>query len=66
MNIPVEPLPRGIIIAATPLGNVGDASPRLAQALAQADVIAAEDTRRTRSLAAALGVEITGRVVSNF
>jgi len=25
MNIPVEPLPRGIIIAATPLGNVGDA-----------------------------------------
>ncbi len=66
MNIPVEPLPRGIIIAATPLGNVGDASPRLVQALAQADVIAAEDTRRTRSLAAALGVEITGRVVSNF
>ena len=66
MNIPVEPLPRGIIIAATPLGNVGDASPRLAQALAQADVIAAEDTRRTRSLATALGVEITGRVVSNF
>ena len=53
MNIPVEPLPRGIIIAATPLGNVGDASPRLVQALAQADVIAAEDTRRTRSLATA-------------
>ena len=37
-----------------------------AQALAAADVIAAEDTRRTRALAAALGVEITGRVVSNF
>ena len=59
-------LPAGVVLAATPLGNVADASPRLAQALATADVIAAEDTRRTRALAAALGVEITGRVVSNF
>lgn len=58
--------PAGVVLAATPLGNVADASPRLAQALATADVIAAEDTRRTRALAAALGVEITGRVVSNF
>ncbi|WJZ02114.1 16S rRNA (cytidine(1402)-2'-O)-methyltransferase [Corynebacterium freiburgense] len=62
----LEPLPRGIIIAATPLGNIHDASPRLRQALAEANVIAAEDTRRTRNLASALGVEITGRVVSNF
>ncbi|MDO4685260.1 MAG: 16S rRNA (cytidine(1402)-2'-O)-methyltransferase [Corynebacterium sp.] len=62
----LEALPRGIIIAATPLGNIHDASPRLRQALGQADVIAAEDTRRTRNLAAALGVEITGRLVSNF
>jgi len=54
------------VLAATPLGNAADASPRLAQALATADVIAAEDTRRTRALAAALGVEIAGRVVSNF
>lgn len=59
-------LPTGIIIAATPLGNIGDASPRLVHALANATVIAAEDTRRTRALAAALGVEITGQVVSNF
>lgn len=59
-------LPTGVVLAATPLGNAADASPRLAQALAAADVIAAEDTRRTRALAAALGVEITGRVVSNF
>ncbi|AWB83011.1 16S rRNA (cytidine(1402)-2'-O)-methyltransferase [Corynebacterium yudongzhengii] len=59
-------LPRGVIVAATPLGNIEDASPRLKQALSQAEVIAAEDTRRTRALAAALGVEITGRVVSNF
>ncbi|WP_018019266.1 16S rRNA (cytidine(1402)-2'-O)-methyltransferase [Corynebacterium ciconiae] len=61
-----EPLPRGVIIAATPLGNIYDASPRLLAALAQADIIAAEDTRRTRSLAAALGVEIRGKVISNF
>ncbi len=54
------------MVAATPLGNIDDASPRLKQALADADVIAAEDTRRTRALAAALGVEISGRVVSNF
>ncbi|MDO5076349.1 16S rRNA (cytidine(1402)-2'-O)-methyltransferase [Corynebacterium sp.] len=62
----LDELPHGVIIAATPLGNIHDASPRLRQALAQADVIAAEDTRRTRNLAAALGVEIRGRVLSNF
>lgn len=67
MVIPAPLLPtRGVVLAATPLGNVGDASPRLRAALAGADVIAAEDTRRVRNLAAALGVEITGRVVSNF
>lgn len=60
------PLPTGVVLAATPLGNVGDATPRLCRLLAEADVIAAEDTRRTRALAQALGVEITGRVVSNF
>ncbi|SIS47491.1 16S rRNA (cytidine1402-2'-O)-methyltransferase [Corynebacterium appendicis CIP 107643] len=56
----------GVVVAATPLGNIGDASPRLVHALEHADVIAAEDTRRARNLAAALGVEIRGRVVSNF
>lgn len=59
-------LPQGVVLAATPLGNIGDASPRLAYALAHAEVIAAEDTRRTRNLAHALGVEIRGQVVSNF
>lgn len=57
---------RGIIVAASPLGNVGDASPRLAQALATADVVAAEDTRRTARLAHALGVTIRGKLISNF
>lgn len=62
----LPPLPRGIILAATPLGNVADASPRLAQALAEADFVASEDTRRTRALAQLLGVEIRGQVLSNF
>ncbi|OFT89935.1 MULTISPECIES: 16S rRNA (cytidine(1402)-2'-O)-methyltransferase [Corynebacterium] len=62
-----RPLPHGgIILAATPLGNPLDASIRLLDALASADIIAAEDTRRTRALADALGVTITGTVVSNF
>ncbi|WP_018297553.1 16S rRNA (cytidine(1402)-2'-O)-methyltransferase [Corynebacterium lubricantis] len=56
----------GIVIAATPLGNPADASPRLIAGLENADVVAAEDTRRVRSLAASLGVEIRGKVVSNF
>ncbi len=62
--------PRGecgrLVLAATPLGETGDASPRLRAALAEADVVAAEDTRRTRALAAALGVAIGGRVVSFY
>lgn len=60
------PLQPGITLAATPLGNIGDATDRLRAALAGADIIAAEDTRRARSLAAALDVEISARVVSNF
>ncbi|MFC4125754.1 16S rRNA (cytidine(1402)-2'-O)-methyltransferase [Nocardia rhizosphaerae] len=55
-----------LVLAATPMGDIGDASQRLRDALGSADVIAAEDTRRTRSLAKALGVEITGRVVSFY
>lgn len=54
------------MLAATPLGDVRDASPRLAEALAEADVIAAEDTRRLRSLTTALGVTPRGRVVSFY
>jgi 16S rRNA (cytidine1402-2'-O)-methyltransferase len=55
-----------LILAATPLGDVRDASPRLVSALAEADVIAAEDTRRLRSLASALEVTPRGRVVSFY
>lgn len=62
----LEPLPQGVVLAATPLGNIGDASLRLIQGLAQADVVAAEDTRRAKALADALGVHIRGSLVSNF
>jgi 16S rRNA (cytidine1402-2'-O)-methyltransferase len=55
-----------LVLAATPIGRVDDASPRLAAELAEADVVAAEDTRRFRRLAAELGVTVTGRVVSYF
>ncbi|TLF74798.1 16S rRNA (cytidine(1402)-2'-O)-methyltransferase [Nocardia cyriacigeorgica] len=55
-----------LVLAATPMGDIGDASQRLRDALATADVVAAEDTRRTRSLAKALGIEIGGRVVSFY
>lgn len=60
------PLPAGaVVLAATPIGNLGDASPRLRDALATADVIAAEDTRRTRALANSLGVTLRGRLVAH-
>ncbi len=55
-----------LILAATPIGRPDDASPRLVDALATADIVAAEDTRRLRRLAADLGVTITGRTVSYF
>ncbi|MCV7191926.1 16S rRNA (cytidine(1402)-2'-O)-methyltransferase [Mycolicibacterium brumae] len=55
-----------LLLAATPLGRPEDASARLRAALADADVVAAEDTRRVRTLATALGVQIGGRVLSLF
>lgn len=55
-----------LLLGATPLGQPYDASPRLIEALGRADVVAAEDTRRVRTLATALDVAITGRVVSLF
>ncbi|MBA8826851.1 16S rRNA (cytidine1402-2'-O)-methyltransferase [Saccharopolyspora lacisalsi] len=55
-----------LVLAATPLGHVGDASPRLVEALKSAAVVAAEDTRRVRSLASALGITLGGRVLSYY
>jgi 16S rRNA (cytidine1402-2'-O)-methyltransferase len=55
-----------LVLAGTPIGRVTDASPRLAEELEAADVVAAEDTRRLRRLASELGVTVRGRVVSYF
>jgi 16S rRNA (cytidine1402-2'-O)-methyltransferase len=55
-----------LLIGATPLGQPSDASARLVKALATADVVAAEDTRRIRTLAQALDVKLTGKVVSLY
>ncbi|ELS53891.1 putative Ribosomal RNA small subunit methyltransferase I [Streptomyces viridochromogenes Tue57] len=53
-------------MAGTPIGDSADAPPRLAEELAGADVVAAEDTRRLRRLTQALGVTPGGRIVSYF
>lgn len=55
-----------LLLAGVPLGRPGDASERLRTAIADADVIAAEDTRRLRRLARDLGVAPAGRVVSYY
>jgi len=55
-----------LVLAGAPIGDVRDASPRLAEALRAADVVAAEDTRRLRRLCAGLGIEPPARAVSYF
>jgi len=53
-----------IILAATPIGNLGDASRRLVEALTNAEVIASEDTRVTIHLMRALGIENRPRLIA--
>lgn len=55
-----------LILAATPLGNILDASLRLKQTLEQADLIAAEDTRRARRLFADLELHVKAPIISLF
>jgi 16S rRNA (cytidine1402-2'-O)-methyltransferase len=53
-----------IILAATPIGNLGDASGRLVEALRTATVVAAEDTRVTVHLLKALGIDNRPKLIS--
>jgi 16S rRNA (cytidine1402-2'-O)-methyltransferase len=53
---PEEPLPPGLYIVATPIGNLGDLSPRAASVLSRAEVIAVEDSRVTAKLLQRIGV----------
>ncbi len=53
-----------IILAATPIGNLGDVTRRLVEALGTATVIAAEDTRVTVHLLKALGIENRPKLIS--
>ena len=55
-----------LVLAATPLGNPLDASERLKMAIASAEIIAAEDSRRFHRLAADLGTTFTAKIISFF
>ncbi len=57
MNMSRETLPAGLYIVATPIGNLGDLSPRAAAVLAQADAIAVEDSRVTAKLLRHLAIK---------
>lgn len=55
-----------LILAAAPLGNVGDASTRLREEIARSQFVAAEDSRRFARLCKDLGIEFKGKVISFF
>jgi 16S rRNA (cytidine1402-2'-O)-methyltransferase len=66
-RVPGEADEGGVLtLAAVPIGRAEDASSRLAAELAQATLIAAEDTRRVRWLASSLNVELKARIVSYY
>jgi 16S rRNA (cytidine1402-2'-O)-methyltransferase len=60
------PVSGRLVLAGTPIGDFSDASPRLARVLGEADVVAAEDTRRLKRLTSELGITVNGRVTSFF
>ena len=61
----MNPPARGeLVLVATPIGNLGDLSPRAQSVLAEADLICSEDTRRTRALLSAFGIRAGNRLLS--
>jgi 16S rRNA (cytidine1402-2'-O)-methyltransferase len=67
MTAVIGPGPAGVLVlAGTPIGRIEDAPPRLARELAEADIVAAEDTRRLKRLTTDLQIELRGRVLSYF
>lgn len=55
-----------LILAATPMGNIGDASARLREAISGAGAVVAEDTRRFQRLCKDLGLQTDARIISFF
>lgn len=54
-----------LILGGTPIGNLADATDRLKEHLATADILAVEDTRTLRRLTSALGIKTRGKVIVN-
>src|SRR4051812_48537814 len=58
-----QDLPPGLWVVATPIGNLGDLSPRARDALESADALLCEDTRTTQALLGALGIQRQARTL---
>ena len=56
--------PGQLVVVSTPIGNLGDLSPRAAEILATADILACEDTRMTRKLLALTGHQTNAKLLS--